>query len=271
MSMEFEAAYEQHYDKLFTMAFRMTGNREDAEDALQTAFLQAYSAWESFRGESSVGTWLFRILHNAALRHLSHRERMPMTEYAEDNGIEERSVFEQINSYGLSEDAALTAMVRESCLQMFMTCMPSRYRSVFTLRSILDFSVRETAEILEISESSVKVYLHRARKVARHHMEEKCSLVKDGAMCSCRSFASYVQAAGKTNRVVDMAAIVRQERETEKEYREELDTILNIEELYRGPLQSENKTQFMEHLKEMKREGRMKLLGAESAPVKSSR
>jgi len=54
------------------------------------------------------------------------------------------------------EDEVMAVLTRESCLQMFMNCMPSKYRAVYTLRIMLQFSVAETSEILEISESAVK-------------------------------------------------------------------------------------------------------------------
>ena len=65
--------YRKNYQKLYTLAFRMTGNREDSEDILQTSFLNAYRAFPKFRNNSSVYTWLYRIVMNTAQKNITKK------------------------------------------------------------------------------------------------------------------------------------------------------------------------------------------------------
>src|SRR6478672_3648805 len=69
----FERLVEEYADRIYNVALRITGHRADAEDAMQEAFLSAYRAWPTFRGESSPTTWLYRIAVNAALTRVRLR------------------------------------------------------------------------------------------------------------------------------------------------------------------------------------------------------
>jgi RNA polymerase sigma-70 factor (ECF subfamily) len=261
MSQAFEAVYSDHYDRLFTLAFRMTGNKDDAEDVLQICFLQAYEAFASFRRESSVYTWLYRILMNAARRFVKARTRLPIYGFAERTGRTVDEAFAYVNGYGSSEDTALVSMIRESCLQMFMNCMPPRYRAVFTLRSILDFSVRETADILEISENAVRVYLHRARKLAADHFNNRCSLVAPGGVCSCRTFASFRKEVGLQGLPGGIAEILSKEQRAAGDYRREMGKLLDVDRLYRTRFSPESYKDFIERIRRLKTEDRLRVLG----------
>jgi RNA polymerase sigma-70 factor (ECF subfamily) len=208
----FENLYKKYYRRLYTLAFRMTGSADDAEDVLQTAFLNAYSAYGNFRGESSPYTWLYRIVVNTAKRYVRFREKLPITEYAEKNDTTEAEVYAHINSFGRVEDEVLVTLTRETCLQMFMNCMPDKYRAVFTLRRILHCSTSETAEILEISEDAVKTNLHRARRIIRDHFEGRCSLIKPGSLCNCRGYAAFLEKNRRTSVLLDIKIARRVEK-----------------------------------------------------------
>ncbi|MDC7234312.1 MAG: RNA polymerase sigma factor [Spirochaetales bacterium] len=231
---EFEIIFREHYQRLYNYAFRMSGSVEDSEDLIQECFEKAYKAYPAFRKESAVYTWLYRILVNLAKKRHIHWKKMPVVAIADTEGIHQAEIFNTINKSGESEDIALTSMVRETCLQMFLNCMPPRYRSVFTLRIISGFSVEETSVILGIKPSSVKVYLHRARKIAQNHMTGKCSLIKDQSLCNCRSFASYLQENGLCDKVIWIKDIVTVEEKSAETFSREVSEIRKIESLYRS-------------------------------------
>ena len=129
-SEDFEHLFRDNYDRIYTLAFRMAGNRDDAEDILQTAFFNAFQAYSNFRGESSPRTWLFRIVANAGNRFFRDGRKLPITLFSEELGLSENQLYKNICSHGAVEDAALEMVTRESCLQMFMNCMPAKYRSL---------------------------------------------------------------------------------------------------------------------------------------------
>jgi RNA polymerase sigma-70 factor (ECF subfamily) len=100
MKTTFEAMYQAQYEKLYTLAFRMTGNKEDAEDVLQTAFLNAYKAFNRFRHDSAVSTWLYRIVMNVAKKYAKESRKLPVEEYAEEHQISQADVYNYINRFG---------------------------------------------------------------------------------------------------------------------------------------------------------------------------
>ena len=159
------------------------------------------------------------------------------------------------------EDEVLTDMTRETCLQMFINCMPSRYRAVFTLRVMLKLTVAQTADVLEISSSAVKVYLHRARKVARDHINGRCSLIQEGAMCNCRSYAGFIEATGRQHLLCDIETVRDVEKKAVREYGRELDELSRIEQLYNCRIKAPDTERFISGIRKLKSEKRLRLLG----------
>lgn len=260
MAEAFEKVYQDNYQRLYTLAFRITGSAEEAEDVLQSAFLNAYRAYDKFRGDSSVYTWLYRIVVNTAGKHARGPQKLPVQEYSEEQQIPESQIYNYINRFGRVEDEVLTNLTKETCLQMFMNCMPSKYRAVFTLRSILHCSVDETAEVLEISREAVRTNLHRARQLIRDHMGGRCSLVKPGAFCDCRAYAAYLQESGKAKTLLNITAIQNREQQAVAEFQEEICDLLEIEKLYDTRIQPPDYEGFVQRIKARVENGSSTLL-----------
>ena len=87
--MDFDTCYRTYYDRLYRVAYRIAGNREDAEDALQDAYVSAYRSRDSFRGDSALGTWLYRITVNSTLRYIRKRKSFPISQMAHAAGLTE--------------------------------------------------------------------------------------------------------------------------------------------------------------------------------------
>jgi len=158
-------AIEEYADRLYAVAFRITGSPEDAEDALQEAFLAAVGSWESFRSASNIGTWLHRIAVNAALTCV--RRRHPTT-YLEDDGLFESRIRDW--SVDLEVDAERREL-REIIDRGIQQLDPDT-RAVVILRDVEQFSAGEAAAILEMSESALKARLHRGRLLLRRYLAE---------------------------------------------------------------------------------------------------
>lgn len=259
----FEVVVENNFTKLYTLTYRLTGNKEDAEDVLQLAFLNAYKSYDKFRNESSVYTWLYSIVVREARRYMKTLKKMPVDEYADENNISSNDVYNYINSFGSSEDEALAQAAKETCLQLFMNCMPPKYRIVFTLRVILDLSVKDTAEILNMNQSTVKVNLHRARNLIKSFMEGKCSLLNPNYPCICNNWVKY---AMDTNRDIiekDLQVIRQKEKSLSKRYKNEVDELYKVLELYNYFIEPESFEPFKKHIKNIINEDRFKLLEKE--------
>lgn len=255
----FTTAYKTYYDRLYTLAFRMSGNKEKAEDILQTSYLNAYKAWGLFKEESSVYTWLYRIVINCSKKEWLKEQKLPLDRYAEEHHMSMNEVYSYVNRNGEFEDEVMTERVRETCLQMFMNCLPPDYRIIYTLRSILQLTVKESAEILDKSESAIKVGLNRAKKMLQDHFNGRCSLVKKGALCNCRAFAQHVVDEQKKANLFDIQVIRTKEKEASQQFYDSLKELVAVDELYATRIVPLDYELLQERVKEHLRTGKSAL------------
>jgi RNA polymerase sigma-70 factor, ECF subfamily len=160
----FEELYRAHSGRLYSVACRMLGNPSDAEDLLQEIFLTAHRKLESFRGESSLGTWLYRLAMNQCLDHL--RSRTARAGHVTDT-IDDDPTLADAGSRGLA-DRTVTKMDIERAL----TKLPEGCRAAFVLHDIEGLEHREVAEALGIAEGTSKSQVHKARLRLRALLRE---------------------------------------------------------------------------------------------------
>jgi RNA polymerase sigma-70 factor (ECF subfamily) len=148
------------YDATYTLAYRLTGNEEDARDVVQDAYLRAYRGIGSFRGDARVTTWLYRITANCASTHLGGRRRHrhePLD--SEVDLVDTTPAADPV-------DRAVAADLRVTVEQAIAE-LPPRLRAVVVLRDVYDLSHEAIAAELGITETAAKVRLHRARRALR--------------------------------------------------------------------------------------------------------
>jgi RNA polymerase sigma-70 factor, ECF subfamily len=157
----FEALYQQHASRLYNLASRMSGGPADAEDLLQDIFLLAYRKLGSYRGESSLGTWLYRLAMNHCLDVLRNRQtRM---------GQVTDSMDEPDASPVAAPTPALSSVSRID-LERAIEALPPACRAAFLLHDVEGFGHQEVAEILGVSEGTSKSQVHKARLRIRAHL-----------------------------------------------------------------------------------------------------
>jgi RNA polymerase sigma-70 factor (ECF subfamily) len=149
----FEALYKQHGARLKSTAYRIVGNRQDAEDAVQETFLKAYRSINGFKGEASLGSWLFRIAVNVC--YDVTRRRKPESEFS-DNG--------EKGTPGPTLRLALEGAIQK---------LNPNYRTVFLLFAVEGMRHAEIASILQIPEGTSKAWLFEARKELQQLLEAK--------------------------------------------------------------------------------------------------
>jgi len=161
---EFARLVEAYSPQVFRLALKMLQNQQDAEDILQETFIKAYKALPRFEGRSSLSTWLYRIATNEALMLLrrKHPDQISVEQPTHDDTAAEVSPLEIIDWCCLPEGELMSAEARAN-LESSISRLPQSLRMVFLLRDIEGLSTRETAEILDITESAVKTRLSRAR------------------------------------------------------------------------------------------------------------
>ena len=149
----FEALYQQHASRLYNLASRMSGGT-DAEDLLQDIFLLAYRKVGSYRGESSLGTWLYRLAMNHCLDVLRSRQtRM---------GQLTDSMDEPEAAPVAAAGPALSAVSRID-LERAIEALPPACRAAFLLHDVEGFGHLEVADILGVTEGTSKSQVHKAR------------------------------------------------------------------------------------------------------------
>ena len=150
----FEDLVRRHLRAAHAVALGVLGNPADAEDLLQDVFLAAHRKLDSFRGESALGTWLYRLATNLCLDHLRSRagRSSQVTDSLDDEPLADAT------SRGLA-DRAITRMDLERALAQ----LPEGCRAAFVLHDVQGLEHREVAEILGIAEGTSKSQVHKAR------------------------------------------------------------------------------------------------------------
>jgi RNA polymerase sigma-70 factor, ECF subfamily len=151
----FEELYRAHAGKLFSLACRMVGNPADAEDLLQEIFFSAHRKLEGFRGESALGTWLYRLATNHCLDYL--RSRAARTNQATDTLDDEAGNYEP-GGRTLAEQT-----VTKMDLERALARLPDGCRAAFVLHDVQGLEHREVGEALGIAEGTSKSQVHKAR------------------------------------------------------------------------------------------------------------
>ena len=147
------------YQKLLTI----TKNREDAEDALQDTFLRAYMALHTFEERSSFYTWVTRIAINSALMILRRRRIRPEVSFDSASETEEAISGFEFKDTGPSPEHICLHRQSYACMLQSIWNLQPRLRQVIEMQMTDNFSIREIAQALEISEAAVKSRLSRAR------------------------------------------------------------------------------------------------------------
>lgn len=143
--------YRLYSKAMYHVSLRIIGNREDAEDVLQESFIKAFRSIADFRQESSLGSWLKRIVVNRSLNHL--RGRIHFTDVPDDLVLEEEPLQEnEMPSYEVND-------VRQA-----MALLPDGFRTVFSLYFFEEYGHKEIGEMLGVSEGTSKSQLSRAKQ-----------------------------------------------------------------------------------------------------------
>ncbi|TYO99216.1 RNA polymerase sigma-70 factor (ECF subfamily) [Geothermobacter ehrlichii] len=163
----FARLVERHIQPLINLGWRMTGSRDLAEDLAQETFLRLHRSLGSFRGDSSLATWLYRTLSRLAIDHL-RREKLKRRIFffrgADDEGSDP---VELAADPGPGPDEELQARESVRRLRQALQQLSPQQRAVFTLRHDEGLPLKEIATALGLSEGTVKAHLHRAVQTLR--------------------------------------------------------------------------------------------------------
>lgn len=160
---------EIYKNKVFQLCYRMLGNRQEAEDAAQEAFIRAFINIHTFKQELKFSTWLFRIATNLCIDRI--RKKKP--DYyldAEVQGTEGLTMYSQVASSDPLPEAELESLELQETIQKEILKLPEKYRAVIVLKYIEELSLNEISEILDLPLGTVKTRIHRGREALRQQL-----------------------------------------------------------------------------------------------------
>lgn len=160
-----------HQGRIFNVCFRMLGNRAEAEDIAQETFIKAFRAVGGFRGDSQLGTWLFRIAINLCKNRLKYLGRRGAGRTSDIADVPER-VWSSRSRPTVSEgaprpDQALEGDRTHNRIQVALGRLDAEFRELLVLRDIQGLSYAEMMSITGLAEGTVKSRLHRARNALK--------------------------------------------------------------------------------------------------------
>lgn len=162
----FEALYNLHKRRVYSLCLRMVSNPAQAEDLAQEAFLQLFRKIATFRGESAFSTWLHRMTVNVVLMQL-RRKNLPQVSLEETMEADEESPKKELGT----EDLKLTGSIDRLQLQRAIDRLPPGYRTVFVLHDVEGFEHNEIATMVGCSIGNSKSQLHKARLKLRDYLK----------------------------------------------------------------------------------------------------
>lgn len=167
---EFARLVDTYSAPIYRLGLRMLGNEQDAEDVLQNTFLNAMTHLSSFEGRSSISTWLYRIASNEALMQLRRGKKNINLEDLQPENSDDDILPKIFLDWSLLPENEFLEGEGRAALDEAIQKLPESLRMVFVLRDIEDVSIKDTAEILSLTETNVKTRLLRARMFLREQL-----------------------------------------------------------------------------------------------------
>lgn len=172
----FELLVNKYKRVVYNHAYSFLRNKEDAEDAAQEIFVNTFNNLKGFRGDSSIGTWIYRITVNVCtnkLRQLARQRRQLVDGTVTDDEGEERNIAENVkDSDDKKPDNIFTGEQKKEVIYKRINELPEEQKQVLVLRDIDGLSYEEIADVLKTSVSAVKSKLFRARDNLRQRLKK---------------------------------------------------------------------------------------------------
>jgi RNA polymerase sigma-70 factor (ECF subfamily) len=183
-----DTIYNQYSKKIYNLAYRMTGDIDDANDIVQETFIQVFRSIDKFKGESQIYTWLYQIAKNNCLRFLEKRNKTTLLSLQELVNKASSPVLEEVSE---TEKSVYVAQVKDGCLSGLVRCLSLQQRLAFILNVLLDLPVEHVASILDKSENATRILVHRSKQNIREFLCSNCSLYDSNNHCRCENLINF--------------------------------------------------------------------------------
>src|SRR6266403_172379 len=165
----FRVLVDAHARSVFNVAYRMTGNREDADEIVQETFLRAYKSLDRFESRSRFSTWIYRIAVNRCLDFLEKKKITGSYTISDDPDPEEQTI--QLPTKDAGPDRMLLSKEAKTKISEAMQALTPTERIAFTLRHMDGQSIEEISKVLKVRENAAKNTIFRAVKKLRLALE----------------------------------------------------------------------------------------------------
>jgi RNA polymerase sigma-70 factor, ECF subfamily len=166
----FEELVARYENKVYRLAIKLTRNEALAEEVLQEVFIKIYEKLDSFRGESALSSWIYRIAANASFSKLNLEKRHQHADLEETMPAAEATLHERSDAGQDAPDRPLLSEEALGVISRAIERLPEDFRVVITLRDVEGLPNEEVGRILELSVPAVKSRLHRARLLLRKRL-----------------------------------------------------------------------------------------------------
>jgi RNA polymerase sigma factor (sigma-70 family) len=178
--------------QVYNIAYRITGNQHDAEDATQETFLQVHKGLDGFRGDSAIYTWIYRIAVNTSLQAKRRLSKSYLDSLDETIAQFKDDLPDEVRQWENNPEKQylyneLLEEVRRACYHFITFRLSDEQRVVYVLRVVLDFSLDDISAILQVDKNTVKARLQRAKANLGSYFSGRCQWIEGAGDCSCES------------------------------------------------------------------------------------
>jgi RNA polymerase sigma-70 factor (ECF subfamily) len=200
----FATLFHSHKTRIYSLCLRMTNNTAEAEDLAQDAFLQVFRKLSSFRGDSALSTWLYRIAVNTVLMHF--RRKTPCR-ISLDEPIRNQDDTKSVRREYGTRDGRLDSVVSRVALTRAISELPEGYRAIFLLHEVEGYQHREIAKLLGCSVGNSKSQLHKAKLRIRDFLTNVQSSPEAGRVPAGAAKAAHNRADADTDWTLAIQAV----------------------------------------------------------------
>jgi RNA polymerase sigma factor (sigma-70 family) len=223
--------------KVFNLAYRITGDTQDAEDVTQETFLQVYRKLDTFKGKSHIYTWIYKIALNNSLQVKRRLTRVYMDSLDEKIELFSEEIPNEVKAWEADPEKRyyfdeLTEEIRSQCFYFMSFRLTDEQRAVYILKNVMSLPIKAIAEVLDVEENVVKSRLHRAKKNLIEYFRNNCGCVCEDNKCSCRSRIGFALAYAP--QLLDQVRSRAYDSRTKKMIKETVKGIPDIDLVYKN-------------------------------------
>ena len=219
---ELTQAFQEHQGQLKSFILRLTASVQDTEDIIQEAFIRAANNLSTFRGESSLKTWIFKIASNLAIDQLRKQKRWVenVTDICKEAAMQHPTFFKEAMEIRHSSPQGQFEIKEHIafCFTCIGKSLPLEQQICLLLKEVYSFEMKEIAAIMQVSDAMVKYYLHTGRSKMVEIFAGRCALInKEGVCHQCTELNGIFNPDQKAQEELVKIKMVREAEKGDKE------------------------------------------------------